>query len=163
MDPPQALCKPLWSVMSHVPHRGHGSAWLQDNRGIMSSWVHTRMCTGVLTLVPVLFQNRTLEEFWMGEGKPSTIPRICSLNGRDTFYPFLTTKNISWYHLETISFNPWSLMTMTLRSFKSVVLMSMILKQLFSRNWRRQLPRLPRLKTHGAEPAFCCSPFLQQS
>lgn len=161
--PPQALCKPLWSVMSHVPHRGHGSAWRQDGGGMVSSWVQTNMCTGVLTLVPVVFQNRTLEEFWMGEGKPSTISGICSLNGRDTFYPCLTTKRISWCHLETINSNPWSLMTMTLRSSKSVVLMSMILKQLFSRCWHRQLPRLPRLKTHGAEPASCCSSFLQQS
>lgn len=95
--------------------------------------------------------------------KPSPIPGICFLNGRDTFYPCVTTKRISWYHLETISSNPWSLMTVTLRSSKSVFLMSMILKQLFSSYWHRQLPHLPRLKTHGAEPASCCSLFLQQS
>lgn len=41
--PPQALCKPLWSVMSHVPHRGHGSAWRQDGRGMVSSWVQTNI------------------------------------------------------------------------------------------------------------------------
>lgn len=90
--PPQALCKLLWGVLPQVPHRGHGSAWLQGGRGMVSSWVHTNMCTGILTLVPMVFQKKNFGGVLNGRREAQHHPRYMLSQWQRHLLPMLDNK-----------------------------------------------------------------------